>query len=315
MRVLELYVDEFLDYLRAEKNVAKNTVDSYAFDLQRYVRFLAEEDLGTPAQVSGHHVRALLTELVRTGYASASVARQLSAIRMFHRYLCGEQYCQSDPTFAISLPRLAQKLPTVLTIHEVERLLAQPQASTPLGLRDRALLEFAYATGTRVSEIIGLKLSDLFLDERFVRIFGKGSKERLVPIGDVAVQWVQRYMETVRPALARGRRTQEVVFLNARGGKLSRMGFWKILRRYLDQIKLAKQASPHTLRHSFATHLLEGGADLRAVQEMLGHANLTTTQIYTHLDRSYLKEVHRQFHPREREFTAKHKKNFVENPL
>jgi integrase/recombinase XerD len=305
MRVIELYVDEFLDYLRAEKNVAKNTVESYAFDLRRYARFLSEQDVSVPAQVTSQHVRSLLVELAQTGYASTSVARQLSAIRMFHRYLIGERYCETDPTFAISLPRLAQKLPTVLNIQEVEKLLAQPEVSMPLGIRDRALLEFAYATGTRVSEIIGVKMRDLFLDEQFVRIFGKGSKERLVPIGDIAVHWIERYIGSVRPLLARGRSTQEIVFLNARGGKLSRMGFWKILRRYLDQIKLAKHASPHTLRHSFATHLLEGGADLRAVQEMLGHASLTTTQIYTHLDRAYLKEVHRQFHPREREFAAK----------
>ncbi|MDZ7344225.1 MAG: site-specific tyrosine recombinase XerD [candidate division KSB1 bacterium] len=304
MRVLELYVEEFLDYLRAEKNAAKNTVNSYAFDLRRYVRFLIEQDVGIPTQITSAHVRRLLTELARIGYAAASISRQLSAIRMFHRYLIGERYCETDPTFALALPRFTKKLPTVLTIHEIEQLLDQPAINTPLGLRDRALLEFAYATGTRVSEIIGAKLNDLFLEERFVRIFGKGSKERLVPIGDVAVDWVQRYIEIARPMLARGRRTQEIVFLNARGGKLSRMGFWKILRRYLDQIKLSTHASPHTLRHSFATPLLEGGADLRAVQEMLGHADLSTTQIYTHLDRSYLKEVHRQFHPREREFEA-----------
>ncbi len=304
MRILQLYADEFLDYLRAEKNVAKNTVDSYAFDLRRYLQFLAEQDLNRPAQIASQHIRRFLTELVLAEYAATSVARQLSAIRMFHRYLIGERYCENDPTLAITLPRRAQKLPNVLNIHEVEQLLAQPDVDTPLGLRDRALLEFGYATGARVSEIIGVKLDDLFLDERFVRLFGKGSKERLVPLGDVAIYWLIKYLESVRPALARGRATQSVLFLNGRGGKLSRMGFWKILRRHLDQADLKKHASPHTLRHSFATHLLEGGADLRAVQEMLGHANLTTTQIYTHLDRAYLKEVHRQFHPREREFAA-----------
>ncbi len=308
MRVLQLYVDEFLDYLRAEKNVAQNTVVSYAFDLRRYLDFLAEQNLNRPAQIASQHIRQFLTELVLAEYAATSVARQLAAIRMFHRYLLGERYCESDPTLAITLPRRAQKLPHVLQIHEIEQLLAQPDVSTPLGVRDRALLEFGYATGARVSEIIGVKLDDLFLDEGFVRLFGKGSKERLVPIGDVAVEWIIRYNETVRPALTRGRRTESVLFLNARGGKLSRMGFWKILRRYLDTAKIKQHASPHTLRHSFATHLLEGGADLRAVQEMLGHASLTTTQIYTHLDRAYLQEVHRQFHPREREFAAKFKK-------
>jgi len=307
MRVIQLYAEEFLDYLRAEKNVAQNTVESYGFDLRRYLQFLAEQEVSTPAQVTGQHVRRFLAELVLTEYAATSVARQLSAIRMFHRYLIGERYCENDPTVALTAPRRAQKLPNVLNIHEIEQLLAQPETNRPLGLRDRALLEFGYATGARVSEITGVKLEDLFLDERFVRIFGKGSKERLVPIGDVAVYWIIKYMENVRPSLTRGRRTESMLFLNGRGGKLSRMGFWKILRRYLDAANLKKHASPHTLRHSFATHLLEGGADLRAVQEMLGHANLTTTQIYTHLDRAYLKEVHRQFHPREKEFAARSK--------
>jgi len=307
MRVIELYVDEFLDYLRAEKNVAENTAASYGFDLRRYLQFLAAQEINTPSQITSQHVRQFLTELVLAEYAATSVARQLSAIRMFHRYLLGERYCENDPAVAASLPRRAQKLPQVLAIHEIERLLALPQVNTPLGVRDRAMLEFGYATGARVSEIIGIKLDDLFLDEHFVRIFGKGAKERLVPIGDVAIYWLLQYMENVRPALARGRATQSTLFLNGRGGKLSRMGFWKILRHYLDEAKIQQHASPHTLRHSFATHLLEGGADLRAVQEMLGHANLTTTQIYTHLDRAYLKEVHRQFHPREKEFAARSK--------
>jgi integrase/recombinase XerD len=305
MRILQLYVEEFLDYLRAEKNVAQNTVASYAFDLRRYLQFLAEQDLSLPAQINSQHVRQFLRELLVAEYAATSVARQLSAIRMFHRYLAGERYCENDPTLAVALPRGAQKLPNVLNIPEIERLLSQPDVGAPLGIRDRALLEFGYATGTRVSEIIGVKLDDLFLDERFVRVFGKGSKERLVPIGDTAIYWIIKYLDAVRPNLGRGRATQSVLFLNARGGKLSRMGFWKILRRYLDQAQLERHASPHTLRHSFATHLLEGGADLRAVHEMLGHANLTTTQIYTHLDRAYLKEVHRQFHPREQAFAVK----------
>ena len=307
MRVIQLYVEEFLDYLRAEKNVAANTAASYGFDLQRYLQFLTAQDINLPAQITSQHVRQFLTELVLAEYAVTSVARQLSAIRMFHRYLIGERYCDNDPAVATTLPRRAQKLPQVLAIPEIELLLAQPQVATPLGLRDRAMLEFGYATGARVSEIIGIKLDDLFLDERFVRIFGKGSKERLVPIGEVAIYWMIKYLEAVRPELVRGRATPSVLFLNGRGGKLSRMGFWKILRRYLDAAEIKQPASPHTLRHSFATHLLEGGADLRAVQEMLGHASLTTTQIYTHLDRAYLKEVHRQFHPREKEFAAQAK--------
>ncbi len=296
------YLTEFLDYLQAEKNAARNTIASYRFDLERYLSFLAHRGIEALPRTAPQDIRAFLVELSSMGYATSSIGRQLAAIRMFHRYLAGEKYCESDPSAHISLPRQSQKLPQVLDIAEIECVLERPDTTTALGMRDRALLEFLYATGARVSEAIILSLSDLFLRQSFVRIFGKGSKERLVPIGGIAIEWLNRYLAQVRPALARGRRTQEKVFLNRRGGMLSRMGVWKILRRYLAEAEISKPASPHTLRHSFATHLLEGGADLRAVQEMLGHASLATTQIYTHLDRAYLKEVHRQFHPRESGF-------------
>jgi integrase/recombinase XerD len=297
-------VQEFLDYLRSEKNVAANTVSSYTFDLRNYSQFLAGRDILTPQQVKPEDIKAFLAELTRLGYATTSIGRQLAAIRMFHRYLAGEKYCATDPGENISLPRQSQKLPHVLDIPEIEKLLEQPDVSTTLGLRDRAVLEFLYATGARVSEVTGLGLNDLFLRQNFVRVFGKGAKERLVPIGEIAIMWLNKYIEEARPLLGRKRRTQEKVFLNHHGGKISRMGVWIILRRHVEAAGITKQASPHTLRHSFATHMLEGGADLRAVQEMLGHANLGTTQIYTHLDRAYLKEVHRQFHPRERQFDA-----------
>lgn len=301
---MQNYLTEFLDYLQTEKNAARNTISSYQFDLRRYLDFLARREIHSPSRIAPQDVRALLVELTGLGYATTSIGRQLAAIRMFHRYLAGEKYCEADPSATVSLPRQSQKLPQVLEVAEIERVLAQPEVETPLGRRDRALLEFLYATGARVSEAIELGLGDLFLRQSFVRIFGKGRKERLVPIGGIAIEWLNRYLEQVRPALAKGRRTQEKVFLNNRGGRLSRMGVWKILRRHFAAAEIAKPASPHTIRHSFATHLLEGGADLRAVQEMLGHASLATTQIYTHLDRAYLKEVHRQFHPRERGFEA-----------
>ncbi|NUM77209.1 site-specific tyrosine recombinase XerD [candidate division KSB1 bacterium] len=301
---MENYIAEFLDYLRAEKHLAKNTVVSYGFDLKRYAAFLAQRRLTTPAEVTVADIRALLTELTQLGFATTSIGRQLAAIRMFHRYLLGEKYCAHDPAETLSLPRQSQKIPHVLDIADIELLLQQPDVATALGVRDRALLEFLYATGARVSEAIELGMNDLFLQQHFVHLFGKGSKERLVPIGEVATLWVQNYCEQIRPQLIRKRRTQEKVFVNARGGKFSRMGVWKILRGYLNAAGITKPASPHTIRHSFATHLLEGGADLRAVQEMLGHADLATTQIYTHLDRAYLKEVHRQFHPREKYFDA-----------
>ncbi len=301
---MQNYLTEFLDYLQTERNAARNTISSYQFDLKRYLDFLAGRELQALPRITPQDIRAFLVELSGLGYATTSIGRQLAAIRMFHRYLIGEKYCETDPSVHISLPRQSQKLPQVLEIAEIERLLEQPEVAENLGQRDRALLEFLYATGARVSEAIELSLGDLFLPQSFVRIFGKGSKERLVPIGGIAVAWLKRYLEQVRPVLARGRRTQEKVFLNHRGSKLSRMGIWKILRGYLEAAAINHPASPHTLRHSFATHLLEGGADLRAVQEMLGHASLATTQIYTHLDRAYLKEVHRQFHPRERQFEA-----------
>jgi integrase/recombinase XerD len=298
------YLSEFLDYLQTEKNAARNTIISYQFDLKRYLDFLARREVQILSALAPQDIRAFLAELSALGYATTSIGRQLAAIRMFHRYLTGEKYCEADPSAHIAMPRQSQKLPQVLDIAEIERLLELPDIAENLGLRDRALLEFLYATGARVSEAIASGLSDLFLRQSFVRLYGKGSKERLVPIGGIAIEWLNRYLEQARPALARGRRTQEKVFLNGRGGQLSRMGVWKILRRYLDEAGIDRPASPHTLRHSFATHLLEGGADLRAVQEMLGHASLATTQIYTHLDRAYLKEVHRQFHPRERQFDA-----------
>lgn len=298
-------VQEFLDYLRSEKHVAANTVSSYTFDLRTYTEFLALRDILSPQRVTPTDIKAFLAELTRLGYATTSIGRQLAALRMFHRYLAGEKYCATDPAENISLPRQSQKLPHVLDIPEIELMLEQPQVTTTLGLRDRALLEFLYATGARVSEATALRLDDLFLKQNFVRLFGKGSKERLVPIGEIAITWLHQYFEESRPVLERNRNKQEHVFLNNRGGKISRMGVWVILRRHVEAAGITKQASPHTLRHSFATHMLEGGADLRAVQEMLGHSKLGTTQIYTHLDRAYLKEVHRQFHPREKQFDAK----------
>ena len=298
---MENYLTEFLDYLQTEKNAARNTIASYQFDLKRYIDFLALREINALPHLAPRDIRAFLVELSALGYATTSIGRQLAAIRMFHRYLSGEKYCETDPAADITLPRRSQKLPQVLDIADIERVLEQPDTTAALGERDRALLEFLYATGARVSEAAELSLNDLFLPQSFVRIFGKGRKERLVPMGGIAIAWLERYLAQTRPGLARGRRTQEKVFLNSRGGKLSRMGIWKILRGYLEAAEIDKPASPHTLRHSFATHLLEGGADLRAVQEMLGHASLATTQIYTHLDRAYLKEVHRQFHPRERQ--------------
>jgi integrase/recombinase XerD len=247
-------------------------------------------------------VLAYLTRLSKDRLSSLSIARNLSAIRMFHRFLIGEGILKFDPTESINSPKLAMKLPVVLDQFEMEKLINQPDTTNKLGIRDRAFLEFAYATGVRVSELISVKLTDLFLNEFLVRIFGKGSKVRMVPIGEQAIEWIESYCRSSRPLLAKPLQPNNVLFLNNRGNKMTRMGFWKLLRKYSLQSGITKPISPHTFRHSFATHLIEGGADLRAVQEMLGHVDISSTQIYTHLDREYLKEVHRTYHPREREY-------------
>jgi integrase/recombinase XerD len=231
------------------------------------------------------------------GLGAASIRRGVSAIRTYYGFLAGEGRVQDDPSDRLESPRRGRKLPETLTVHEVESLLGAPKVDEPLAWRDRALLELAYGAGLRVSELCSLGLTDLLLTENLVRIFGKGGKERLVPIGRSVIGAVSVYLHTMRPELDRGK-SRGKVLLNARGQPLSRVGVWGIVKRATQRAGIRKRVTPHTLRHSFATHLLEGGADLRAVQEMLGHADLSTTQIYTHVDREYLRSVHKQFHPR-----------------
>lgn len=291
------YLTLFLDYLIVERGLSGNTVEAYGRDIERYLKFLQGKGIISPAQVDQGEVVEYLHLLHECGLATASLARNFSALRTFYRFLLAEGLAIRNPMEHLDRPRLGKRLPTVLDPFEVERLLEQPDTGTPLGLRDRAMLELLYATGIRVSELISLRVSDLSLDQALVKVYGKGAKERVVPIGRKAVEYVSRYLSTVRPKLAR-RHSREVLFLNWRGKPLSRMGLWKILNGYVKKAGIEREVNPHTLRHSFATHLLEGGADLRAVQEMLGHADISTTQIYTHVDREYLKEVHRTFHPR-----------------
>lgn len=287
----------FLDHLGLERGLAENTVEAYRRDLDRYLTLLTARGGSGPADASQEEVSALLSLLGDLGLEASSVARNLTAVRMYHRFLRAEGLTERDPTEHLKPPKPGRKLPSVLNIYEVERLMAEPDWETPLGLRDRALLEVLYGAGLRVSELIGLERFHLLFDLEVVRVIGKGSRERVVPIGSESEVWVTRYLEQVRPELARPG-SGNTVFLNWRGGRLSRMGVWKLLRQYVQKAGIEKVVSPHTLRHSFATHLLEGGADLRAVQEMLGHVDISTTQIYTHVDREYLKEVHRTFHPR-----------------
>ncbi len=293
------FLKSFIDYLQIERQVAQNTVEAYQRDLIRYVQFLSGKDINSPNEVAHEHVYAFLEMLHDLTLSSSSVSRNLSAVRAFHHFLIGENQTTVDPTENIVVPKPWMKLPEVLDVNEVERLLAAPDTTTDSGLRDRAMLEFAYATGVRVSELVNIKTSDIFWQDEFVRIFGKGSKERLVPVGETALNWVKTYIQGPRVRLAAPGLGGDLVFLNRFGKKLSRQSVWKNLKKYALQAGVKKFISPHTIRHSFATHLIEGGADLRAVQEMLGHSDITTTQIYTHLDRDFLKEVHHSYHPLE----------------
>ncbi len=315
---MEDYVEEFINFLIVERNLAQNTIEAYATDLARYSKFLLSRQIYHPKNIDLSDIVVYLTGLQKEGLSSLSIARNLSAIRMFHRFLLSEGITETDPSENIDSPKLARKLPIVLDQFEIERIISQPDITTPLGVRDRALLETAYATGVRVSELISLKTIDLMLEDQLVRVFGKGSKVRIVPLGERAVEAIDEYLNESRPLLLKSGNEEANLFLNNRGKPLSRMGFWKILNKYVIQANITKPVSPHTIRHTFATHLIEGGADLRAVQEMLGHVNIATTQIYTHLDREYLKEIHRTFHPREKEFyklkrqSKKHLENTIE---
>lgn len=295
----ESHLTRFLDHLLLDKGLSANTRGAYLNDLRRYLIFIHERGIRDMANVSAQDVRELIAFMSEMGMANSSLARNLTSIRMFHRYLMGEEIIHNDPTINIDVPKRVKKLPTVLEIHEVERLLAQPDESLYRGIRDKALLEFMYASGVRVSELVDLKKSDFFEEEGLARVLGKGSKERIVPVGDIAVRCVQRYSQRVRPELAMKGMGGDHLFLSMWGKPLTRVAVWKLLKSYGMEAGISKNISPHTLRHSFATHLLEGGADLRAVQEMLGHSDISTTQIYTHLDREYLKEVIQTFHPRE----------------
>ncbi len=288
----------YFDFLRLEKQVAQNTFVSYEFDLARYREYLSSVDVTSADKVTEDHISRFVKSLHEQGLAPRSIARTLSAVRGFHRFLVGEEESNDDPTENIESQKRTRSLPEVLTINEVDKILEQPDTSQPLGIRDRAILETLYATGVRVSELINLKQSNLMFETELILVFGKGSKERLVPIGSSARRWVERYQKESRPLYAKRGKALDSLYLNARGTKMTRQAIWDIIRKYARSAGITKEVHPHTFRHSFATHLLEGGADLRAVQEMLGHADISTTQIYTHIDREYLKEVHRTFHPR-----------------
>jgi integrase/recombinase XerD len=291
------YVERFDDFLALEQGASVQTSSAYKLDVSRFVTYAWVKGAKAPTEVGARIVRDYVYHLKDLGLAPASIRRNVSAVRTYFKFLLGEGHLVRDPSERLETPKRWRTLPEVLGVDEVEKLLTAPSLDEPLAFRDRAMLELAYGAGLRVSEWISLGVRDVMLRDHLVRVFGKGAKERLVPIGRKAIGATAVYLRELRPSLEKGE-GKGILFLNSRGQPLSRMGAWKILRKYVKQAGITKPVSPHTLRHSFATHLLEGGADLRAVQEMLGHVDISTTQIYTHIDREYLRNVHKQFHPR-----------------
>lgn len=289
-------VRSFLLYIELEKSLSANTIASYEFDLIKFHDFLESIKVFAFNDITSQNIEKFLAYLTKQ-YKSTTSARILSSLRQFYNFLLNKKLVKNNPFDNFDSPKLPRNLPDVLTVFEIDDILRKININGKLGLRDRAILETMYACGLRVSEVINLKVSNILEDEGVVRVYGKGSKERIVPIGDEALKWIDKYLLNSRILLSNPK-SEDYLFLNWRGKKLSRMAIWNILDKYSKMAKIKKKIHPHILRHSFATHLLEGGADLRSIQEMLGHADITTTQIYTHVDISYLKEVHKTYHPR-----------------
>ena len=293
------HIEDFLHYLLVEKRLSDNTIQSYRRDLKNYLQYLQEkEGIARIQEVTRAHIIRFLSSLKNSGKSSRTIARHIASIRSFHQFLFRDRVMEENPTEHIESPQKELKLPKVLNMIEVDQLLASPDTTTPLGLRDKAMLELMYATGVRVSELLSLTLGDVHLSLGFIRCVGKGSKERIIPMGQVAIHALEQYLQHGRPKIANPKKRTDVLFLNHHGSPLSRQGFWKILKQLSVKAGIEKELTPHTLRHSFATHLLENGADLRAVQEMLGHADISTTQIYTHVTKTRIKDVYSKYHPR-----------------
>lgn len=289
--------DAFLDHLRVERRLSNHTLESYARDLQHLSRF-AETRAIAIESLTGADLDAFVRSLMTHGFSPRSVSRTVACVRGFFRFLTVGARLERNPAEDLHGPRAWPALPRFLSTEDVDHLMAQPDVATPLGLRDRAMIELLYATGMRVSELTQIREADLNLESRYLTCLGKGQKERMIPIGDEAASWIERYVASGRSTLVKGRRGTPRLFVNARGGGLSRVGFWKILKGHALRAGLRRGISPHVIRHSFATHLLERGADLRAIQMMLGHADLSTTQIYTHVLEARLRDVYDRFHPR-----------------
>jgi integrase/recombinase XerD len=287
-------LDKFINFLAVEKGLARNTLDAYRRDLRKYFVFMT---IKRPDDIFASDVKSFLTWLSSTGMAAPSIARCLAVLRGFHKYLLTDGFSTLDPTINLETPRGWKRLPKTLSSADVEALLKQPDSATLIGLRDKAMLEVLYATGLRVSELVGLKLNDINLERGFLIVIGKGSKERAVPLGEVAVLFVQTYLDRGRSFLLKGS-DSDYLFISLKHRVITRQMFWERIKHYTRRAGIARAVSPHTLRHSFATHMLDNGADLRAVQAMLGHSDISTTQIYTHVSRERLKKIHEKYHPR-----------------
>ena len=300
--VFDRELKRYLQFVKVEKGLAENSTLSYKNDLSRYLTFLAREcKLNELGGVTLHHIEQFLDELTELELSPSTIARNISSIRSFHEFAVVENFAEANPAELVDLPKKAGTLPEVLTADDVMSIINQADRTKNAGIRDAAILETLYATGMRVSELTGLELDNLFFEIGFIRVIGKGNKERLVPVGDHAQTSIEHYIEAARGQFLNKKdrsKSANKLFLNQRGGPLSRMSIWNIVNKYAKKAKVEKNVYPHIFRHSFATHLLEGGADLRAVQEMLGHSSIMTTEIYTHVDRSLLHQVHKEFHPR-----------------
>ena len=294
---MQALIEEFLNYISVERGLSRNTIDAYSRDLRQFIAFLTQSGYDSVSEVHSHTLVDYLRKLQQEGMKPTSVTRKLAAIRSFFQYLLRERQLKADPSETIDSLKTPQRLPKVLSEREMVRLLEQPGAATPANLRDKAMLELMYATGVRVSELVSLKVGDINMDMGYIRCFGKGSKERIVPMGSSAQLALQNYLNRARPKIVR-RAAEDTLFLNHHGRKMTRQGFWQIIQAAARRVDIRITVTPHMLRHSFATHLLEHGADLRAVQEMLGHADISTTQIYTHVTRIRLKAVYDKTHPR-----------------
>jgi len=294
---MDMYIDHFIHYLSVEKGLSQNTLESYQRDLVSFTSYVRDQGVTDIQDTSRSHIVGYLMMLQDKGRATATLTRNLASIRAFYQFLVRDRYLQHDPSIHLETPKIEKRLPKVLSVSDVERLLESPKQNEETGSRDKAMLELLYATGIRVSELVQLDITDVNLDMGFLKCMGKGSKERMIPLGRIAIDTVRRYLETGRPRLVKSS-GESALFLNHLGKRMTRQGFWKIIKKYARQSNIVADITPHTLRHSFATHLLENGADLRSVQEMLGHADISTTQIYTHVTRTRIKDVYAKTHPR-----------------